>query len=96
MTTIEARIALSIPQNTKQVIPTKTQSNTGKTDKHYTNCGMTNHIMETCKKKKEQTMMATIEATQPSKKTKKTSTYACHIYGLNGHKMTNCPKFTEM
>jgi hypothetical protein len=22
--------------------------------------------------------------------------YACHIYGLNGHKMTNCPKFVEM
>jgi hypothetical protein len=22
--------------------------------------------------------------------------YACHIYGLNGHKITNCPKFVEM
>jgi hypothetical protein len=22
--------------------------------------------------------------------------YACYIYGLNGHKMTNCPKFVEM
>ncbi len=25
-----------------------------------------------------------------------TSSHACHIYGLNGHKMTNCPKFIEM
>jgi hypothetical protein len=52
--------------------------------------------METCKKKKEQTTVATIEATQPKKKTQKTSSYACHICGLNGHKMTNCPKFAEM
>jgi hypothetical protein len=29
-------------------------------------------------------------------KLQKTSLYACHIYGLNGHKMTDCPKFTEM
>jgi hypothetical protein len=21
---------------------------------------------------------------------------ACHIFGLNGHKMTNCPKFAKM
>jgi hypothetical protein len=34
--------------------------------------------------------------TQPSQKTQKTSSYACHICGLNGHKMTNCPKFTEV
>ncbi len=29
-------------------------------------------------------------------KTQKTSSYACHIYGLNGHEMTDCPKFVEM
>ncbi len=22
--------------------------------------------------------------------------YGCHICGLNGHKITNCPKFVEM
>jgi hypothetical protein len=27
---------------------------------------------------------------------KKKLSYACHIYGLNGHKMTNCPKFIKM
>ncbi len=40
--------------------------------------------------------MATIEAAQPSQKAQKTSSYACHICGLNGHKMTNYPKFVEM
>jgi hypothetical protein len=47
-------------------------------------------------KKKKQTMVATIKATQPSQKPLKISSYACHIYGLNGHKMTNCLKFVKM
>ncbi len=29
-------------------------------------------------------------------KNTKPSSYACHIYGLNGHKMTDCPKFANM
>jgi hypothetical protein len=37
--------------------------------------------------------VATTNVAQPSQKT---SSYACHIYGLNGHKITNCPKFAEM
>jgi hypothetical protein len=40
--------------------------------------------------------MATIEVAQPSQKAQKTSSYACHIYGLNGDKMIDCPKFVEM
>jgi hypothetical protein len=40
--------------------------------------------------------MATTEATQPNQKTKQTSSYACHICGLNGHKMINYPKFAKM
>jgi hypothetical protein len=63
MTTIEARNALLVLQSTKQVAPTKTQNNIGKIDKCCTNYGMTNHNVETCKKKKEQTIVATIEAT---------------------------------
>ncbi len=90
MTVAEARSALLVPQNTKQVAPIKTESNIGKIDKHYTNCGMTNHNVETCRKKKEQTMVATIEVTQM------TSSHACHICGLNGHKTIDCPKFAEM
>ncbi len=96
MTTTKARSALSVSQNIKQTIITKKQSNTWKINKHCINCGMKNHNVETCKKKKEQTMMVTTEATQLSQKTQKTFSYACHICGLNGHKMTNCPKFVEM
>jgi hypothetical protein len=66
MTIIEVRNALSIPQNTKQTTLVKTQSNIWKTNKHYTNYGMMNHNVETCKKKKEQTMVATTKAAQPS------------------------------
>jgi hypothetical protein len=57
---------------------------------------MNNHNVETCKKKKEQTIVVTTEATQKNQKPHKTSSYACHICGLHGHKMTNCPKFIEM
>ncbi len=96
MTILEARTALSIPQNTKHVTQTKTQSNIGKIDKYCTNCGMTNHNVETCKKKKEQTMVVTIKAAQLNQKPQKTFSYACHIYGLNGHKMIDCPKFAKM
>jgi hypothetical protein len=40
--------------------------------------------------------MLTIEVTQQSHKPYKTSSYACHIYGLNGHKMTDYHKLTKM
>ncbi len=40
--------------------------------------------------------MATKEATQPCQKPQKTFSYTCHICGLNGHKMIDCPKFTKM
>ncbi len=96
MITTKTRNALLIPHSIKHVVPTKTQSNTWKTNKHCINCGMKNHNVETCRKKKEQTTVATTKATQPSQKTQKTSSYACHICGLNGHKMTDCPKFVKM
>jgi len=53
MTTAKARSALSIPQNTTHVTPLETQSNIRKINKFCTNCGMTNHNVETCRKKKE-------------------------------------------
>jgi hypothetical protein len=40
--------------------------------------------------------MPTIKAAQPSEKPQKTSSYACHICGLNGNKITNDLKFAEM
>jgi hypothetical protein len=53
MTTTKTRSALSIPHNTKEVTSMKTQNNTWKTNKHCINYGVTNHNVETCKKKKE-------------------------------------------
>ncbi len=96
MTILEVRNTFLVPQNTKHVAPRKTQSNIGKIDKYCTNCGMTNHNVETCRKKKEQTIMATIKVVQLSQKPQKTFSYACRIYGLNGHKMIDCPKFAKM
>jgi hypothetical protein len=96
MTIVETRIALSVPHNIKQEVLAKAQSNIWKINKHCTNYGMTNHNVETCRKKKEETMVATTKATQPSQKTKNTSLYACHICGSNGHKMIDCPKFVKM
>jgi hypothetical protein len=40
--------------------------------------------------------MVTTKVAQPSQKPQKKFSYACHICGLNGHKMTNCAKFVEM
>jgi hypothetical protein len=40
--------------------------------------------------------VATRKATQPSQKPQKTSSYACHIYGLHGYKMIGYPMFIEM
>jgi hypothetical protein len=66
MTIVEARSALPVPQSTKHVAPMKTHNNTRKIDKRYTNCGMRNHNVETCRKNKEYTTMATTKATQPN------------------------------
>jgi hypothetical protein len=42
------------------------QSNIRKIMKFYTNCGMTNHNVETCRKKKEHIMVATTKVAQPN------------------------------
>ncbi len=66
MTIAEARNALLVPQNIKHAILAKTQNNTWKINKHCTNCEMTNHNVETCRKKKKQTMVVTTQAAQPN------------------------------
>jgi len=63
MITAKARIALLVTQSIEQVVPTKTQSDTGKTNKHCTNCVMINHNVKTCRHKKKQTMVVTTEVT---------------------------------
>jgi len=51
--TTKTRSELLVPQNTKDMTLIKTQSIIGKTYEYCINCGMTNHNVETCKKKKE-------------------------------------------
>jgi hypothetical protein len=63
MTIAKAWNALLIPQSNKQIVSAKTHSNTRKTNKHYTNCGMMNHNVATWRKKKEQTIVATTKVT---------------------------------
>jgi hypothetical protein len=53
MITTKTRSALSIPHSTKQMAPPKIHNNIRKFDKYYTNCGMNNHNVETCRKKNE-------------------------------------------
>ncbi len=57
---------------------------------------MINHNANTCKEKKQQITVATTKAAQPSQKPHNIFSYACHMCGLNGHKMINCPNFTKM
>jgi hypothetical protein len=53
--------------------------------------------VETCKvKKKEEPIITTIKATNQLRKGENNNSYVCHIYGLNGHKIINCPKFVEI
>ncbi len=51
MPIVEARSALSIPQDTKYVALAKMKSNRRKIDKYCINYGMTNHNVDTCKNK---------------------------------------------
>jgi hypothetical protein len=69
----------------------------GKLGKHCTNCERDNHNVETCKvnKKKEPISIVATKATNQLQKCQKNNSYTCHICGLNGHKMTYCPKFAE-
>jgi hypothetical protein len=41
-------------------------------------------------------IVGTKKVTQLSQKPHETSSYACHMCGLNGHKMIDCLKFIEM
>jgi hypothetical protein len=49
-----------------------------------------------CRIKKEEPIVVAAKATNQPQKGQKNSSYACHIYGLNGHKMTDCPEFAKM
>jgi len=46
--------------------------------------------------KKEEPTVTTIKVTNQLWKGENNNSYVCHIYGLNGHKMINCPKFVKI
>jgi hypothetical protein len=48
-----------------------------------------------CRVKKEEPIVVTTKATNQPQKGQKNNSYACHVYGLNGHKMTDYPKFAK-
>ncbi len=64
---------------------------------YYTNCYRTNHNVETCKiKRKEESMLVVFKVTTKQIKVQKPVMYSCHIYGDIGHKITICPKYSDM
>jgi hypothetical protein len=46
--------------------------------------------------KKEEPTIARTKITNHNQNVQKNGSYACHIYGSNGHKMIDCPKFAKM
>jgi len=65
----------------------------GKLGKHCTNCERDNHNVEMCRVKKNEdpSIVIVTKATNQLQKAQKNNSYACHIYGLNGHKVTYSP-----
>ncbi len=53
-------------------------------------------IMQKHVKKKEEPTIVVTNVPIQIQKVQKNDSYACHIYALNGHKMTDCPKFVDM
>ncbi len=69
----------------------KLQTKPGKINKHCINCGRDNHNVEMCRvEKKGEPIVITTKATNQPHKGQKNNSYACHIHGLNGHKMMDC------
>jgi hypothetical protein len=46
--------------------------------------------------KKEEPTLAMTKATSQNQNVQKNEFFECHIYGLNGLKMIDCPKFAKM
>ncbi len=62
---------------------------------YCTNYHCTNHNIKTCRSKKEELIVIAKAATQVGKPPRLLN-YPCHIFGIVGHKLTNCPRFNEM
>ncbi len=47
-------------------------------------------------RKKEKPIRVATKTPTQIQKVQENDSYACHIYALNGHKMTDCPKFADV
>ncbi len=63
---------------------------------YCTNCHHTNQNVKTCRSKKEEPTITTIEAITHANKPPKPLNYPCHICGIMKHKLMNYPIFGEM
>jgi predicted metal-binding protein len=64
---------------------------------YYTNYHKTNHNVETCRVKRKEDLVPTIsDVTTQQIKVHRHVRYSCHICGNTGHKITDCPKYSDM
>ncbi len=64
---------------------------------YCTNCHKTNHDVETYKvKRKENHVPKIFEVTTQQIKVQRLVQYSCHICGVTGHKIIDCPKYNDM
>ncbi len=87
---------LFIPQTSRIGSVTTGNQTIAKQSMYFTNYHHTNHNVETYINKKEEPIIVVIEATTQVSKPPRPLNYPCHIYGIVGHKLTNCPRFREM
>jgi hypothetical protein len=94
---LEAQKTFFVPQTIgTRNVAVKNQT-IAKPSMYWTNCHRTNHNIETYRsKKKEEHIIATTKATTHVGKPLRPINYPCHICGIVGHKLTNCPRFNEM
>ncbi len=92
----EAQNTLFVPQTIRIRCVAVKNYTTTKPSMYYTNCHHTNHNIETCKSKKEEPIVDVTKVTIQVSKPPRLINYPCHICGIVGHKLTNCPRFNEM
>jgi hypothetical protein len=63
---------------------------------YCTNYHRANQNIKTCRSKKEEPIVVATKATTQVGKPPRLLNYPCHIFGIVGHKLTNCPRFNEM
>jgi hypothetical protein len=87
MTPTKAQNALLVSQINKIIRTPKPHMERRTTSKHCINYG---------RDEKKEPIVTTTKVITQNQKLQKTTSCACHICGMNGHKMIDCPKFVKM